>query len=135
MAVKKKEKAAKTPASVTSALKQLSKIKDQTVPLVKQLAKFETKIAALREKIEVQMKKDKLDSVKNSTYGSAYFTKTEYAELDDWNKFISYVVKNKAWDLLTQKVSTTAFRERLAAKKKVAGVSKGTRKTLTVRLK
>lgn len=66
------------------------------------------------------------------TKGTVSMTEAEVPTVKDWDKFNTYVLKNKALDLLQRRVSTTAWRDRLEAGQKVPGVEKFTKYSLRV---
>jgi hypothetical protein len=56
------------------------------------------------------------------------------ANVEDWDAFGAYIVKNKLLHLLQRRVSDPAYRELLDAGKKVPGVQPFTKKRLNLRV-
>jgi len=114
---------------------------DQMVRLKKQIQLDENKLKEKKQRYE-EMSDDLLNNFNkqdlngaSGKLGSVSVTKTIVPDVEDWNKFFSYVHRNKAFDMLQRRVSVSAFRERLEAGKKVPGVVPFTKVDIRLNMK
>lgn len=111
----------KFPKSLPDCIKRLRKLQDAVDEVRIKCGPMIAEEEALREFILENFKKTELDGA--SAHGiSLSITKTTAPTMEDFQKFIAFVVKTKSYDLLQHSVNTPAWRERLAAKKQVPGV-------------
>jgi len=65
--------------------------------------------------------KDDIDGAKGKT-GIAGIAKTSHPQIKDLRKFRKYLIKNKAWDLLQNRIASRAYFDRLEEGESVPGV-------------
>lgn len=91
--------------------------------------RLKEKYDAQEAKLWAQMDKEKTLSVKGSC-GLAYVSETVVPSVVDFDKALVWIVKHKAWDMLTRKIKSDSWRERLAASKKpIPGISSFTNRS------
>lgn len=90
--------------------------------------KIEQEEAQLMEHLEKEGLKKAAGAKASVSIGSAVV-----ADVQDWDAFWSYIIKNKYTHLLQRRVSEPAYRELLDAGKKVPGVVPFTKRRLNVR--
>lgn len=107
----------------------LTKLINETHRLKERIAKAEAKIKPLKDqekenlqKIKQLMGKGKVRSQKTNL-AHVYLSHNERPIIEDYSKFIAYVKRYNAWDMLPRSLSAKAVKERLEAGKKVSGVS------------
>jgi hypothetical protein len=66
-------------------------------------------------------------------HASVSITSTVVANVEDWDAFGAYILKNKLLHMLQRRVSDPAYRELLDAGKKVPGVQPFNKKRLNLR--
>lgn len=79
------------------------------------------KEAELEKHLLDTFSKTDLDGAKGKK-ATAGVSRNTVPSVKDWDKLYAYVKKTGAWDMLQRRVSATAYRERLDAKKVVPGV-------------
>ena len=79
-----------------------------------------------------RMEKEGLDKM-SGTKASLSISATVTANVEDWDAFYAYILKNKYTHLLQRRVSDPAYRELVESGKKVAGVTPFVKKRLNVR--
>jgi len=94
-----------------------------------EINKIEVKKQKLKDKYTImetallkEFTKDELMTSAGGKIGKVNITKPKVPNVVSWDKFYKYVARNKAFDMLQRKVSTTAWKERLAQGKKVPGI-------------
>ena len=75
----------------------------------------------LKEFILATFDKGSLDGAKGKLATAGVVRKT-VATVNDWEAVYKYIAKNKAFELLQQRISDSAYRERLEAKEVVPGI-------------
>lgn len=111
------------------------KIKAQSVIMKKEevkLNKLKALYAAKEEEIFKLFPKEKLIGA-HGKMGSVTIDKKDYPTVEDWDQVYKYISRNKAFDMLQKRLSSTAVNERWAAGKKVPGVGKFTKTTLKLK--
>jgi hypothetical protein len=103
-----------------------AKVKDEVTTLKNKLDKLEAYL-------KTQMDAQGLTSFK-SDYGTAFLTTTDYANVADWDKLLTFVRENEAYDMLTKSVSKTAVRGYIDETKTIPpGVTYGTKLDVNIR--
>lgn len=122
---KPKPKTYKFPATIGACVDKLFAL-DQTIDHIQKKADRELKplkdeYAALEEHLIQTIPKEKLNGAVGKK-ATVQLDHPEFPNVKNWPKLYAYIVKNKAWDLLQKRVSSTACRERWSAKKVIPGV-------------
>jgi len=107
----------------------------RTEQLTKKLASFDPKIRTLEKKLaKLKAKREiaeqrllkglKKLGMESARFGNATYTRrtTEFLNIEDPKRFRAFVIKTQGYDLLQQRVSSTAVRERQAQGVKVPGI-------------
>lgn len=103
-----------------------AKVKDEVTTLKNKLDKLEAYL-------KTQMDAQGLTSFK-SDFGTAFLTTTDYANVADWDKLLTFVRENEAYDMLTKSVSKTAVRGYIDETKTIPpGVTYGTKLDVNIR--
>ena len=103
-----------------------AKVKDEVTTLKNKLDKLEAYL-------KTQMDAQGLTSFK-SDYGTAFLTTTDYANVADWDKLLTFVRENEAYDMLTKSVSKTAVRGYIDETKTIPpGITYGTKLEVNIR--
>ena len=103
-----------------------AKVKDEVTTVKNKLDKLEAYL-------KTQMDAQGLTSFK-SDYGTAFLTTTDYANVADWDKLLTFVRENEAYDMLTKSVSKTAVRGYIDETKTIPpGVTYGTKLDVNIR--
>jgi len=93
---------------------------------IKKLEEKKAKLKAKYKELEDAILKDftKTDLLTGAAgkQGKISISKQRVPKVVSWDKFYKYVGRNKAYDMLPRKVSSTAWKERLEAGKKVPGI-------------
>lgn len=99
-----------------------------------EIKKLEEQKHAIEEAIQAQMKAAGLDQARGSLATASVSTK-QVANVSDWDKFYTYIGRNKAFHLLQRRVSDTAWREEVESRKGKAlpGVEAFTKTSLNLR--
>jgi hypothetical protein len=113
------------------------KLRDQKAAIEGEVKGKLTDLVAKMNKLEAylktQMDAQGLTSFK-SEYGTAFLTTTDYASVADWDKLLTFVRENEAYDMLTKSVSKTAVRSHIDEKKTIPpGVNYGTKLEVNIR--
>lgn len=115
----------KLPKTLGEAADLLYKTKEKRLAaqkVVEQLADEET---ALKEHIIKTLPKSKASGVAGKVARVSTYNE-EVNQVEDWDKFYTYVHKHKAYELLQRRVSNQAVEERLEAGEKLPGFKKFT---------
>lgn len=126
---------------IGTKIDQLQKIKlkmDEVDVEIKKLEvkkeKIKVKYTAKEDEIWNSFTKEELDGAFGKI-ASVEIKKEIFPSVKDWTKFYAYIAKNKAWDMLQKRTSSTAYRDRLRDGKKIPGVEKFTKVTLKLKAK
>lgn len=84
----------------------------------------------LHDKAVETLKKVDLPRGDYPELGYAKIVEEDMGNVNDWNKFYKYIVKNDAWDLLQKRVGQTAYRERKEAGVKIPGTDNFVKESL-----
>jgi hypothetical protein len=103
-----------------------AEVKAETKKIVEKMDKFE---AWLKEQADAQG----VTSFKTK-HGTAFLKTTDYANVENWDAALAFVLENNAFDLLNKAVSKVAVRGYIEANKAVPpGVNYGTKIEVEVR--
>lgn len=97
-----------------------------------QLKKLEAEYTKYNDQLLVVMQKSKLSSAKTKS-GTAIVNEQRLPQIKDRAKFWKYVREHKAFDLVQNRISSTAYFERLEDGEKVPGVDIFTKKSVSIR--
>lgn len=111
----------KMPTTLGATIDLLWKLREERKAIETQVAEVKKQEAAVEAHLMNNFDKSGLDGAKGK-FGLATLKRSTVADVTDWPAFHAYIGKQKAWDLLQQRASTTGLRERWAAGKTVPGV-------------
>ncbi len=118
--------------TVGALIDQIWAAREEKRRLEAQIKEVETTIADINEQLMERLEAEGLDKASGSKATVSVSTNT-VANVDDWDAFWAYIIKNKFTHLLQRRVSDPAYRELLEAGKKVPGVQPFVKRTLNVR--
>jgi len=126
-----------TTPNVGDVIRTYMKLRDQKAVIEGEVKGKLTDLVAKMNKLEAylktQMDAQGLTSFK-SEFGTAFLTTTDYASVADWDKLLTFVRENEAYDMLTKSVSKTAVRSHIDEKKTIPpGVNYGTKLEVNIR--
>lgn len=126
-----------TTPNIGDVIRTYMKLRDQKTAVeakVKdELTTLKSKMDKLEAYLKTQMDAQGLTSFK-SDYGTAFLTTTDYANVADWDKLLTFVRENEAYDMLTKSVSKTAVRGYIDETKTIPpGVTYGTKLDVNIR--
>ena len=97
------------------------------------LVGIKEQMSKLEAWIKIQADQQGVTSFKTNA-GTAYVSTVDFANVADWDAVLSYVLDNKAYDMLEKRVSKIAVRGYIEAHKAVpAGINYGTKLEINVR--
>lgn len=135
-AVKKAPRARATPASKEPTIGEdgelLFTLRDRKRALEAEVKALEDQAKEVEERLLKSMDFAGVDKFSTSR-GTLSISSSVVADVQDWEAFGAYVIKNKFLHLLQRRVSDPAYRELLESGKKVPGVLPFTKKRLNVR--
>lgn len=85
------------------------------------IAPLQAKFKKLEDELFEEVTKDELEGATGKT-AKIDIKRDTVASVSDWEAFCKYLIRNKAFDLITRKVSNPAYRARLEAGKQVPGL-------------
>lgn len=118
--------------SLGALIDQMWAVREEKRKLEEQIKEVEGRLGELDEKLQERLAADGLDKA-TGTKASVSVTTTVTADVQDWDKFWTYIIKNKYTQLLQRRVSDPAYRELLDAGKKVPGVQPFVKKRVNLR--
>lgn len=125
--------AAKTRAPTVGALiDQFWAAREEKRRLEAQVKEVETKIAEVQEALFERLDAEGLSKATGSKATLSVSTNT-VADVQDWDAFWAFIIKNKYTHMLQRRVSDPAYRELLEAGKKVPGVEPFIKRSLNLR--
>ncbi len=122
----------KNTPSLGALIDQMWAVREEKRKLEEQLKEVEVRLGELDAKLQERLAADGLDKA-TGTKASVSVTTTVTADVQDWDTFWGYVIKNKYTHLLQRRVSDPAYRELLDAGKKVPGVQPFLKKRVNLR--
>jgi len=122
----------KNVPSLGALIDQMWAVREEKRKLEEQLKEVEGRLSELDTKLQERLASDGLDKA-TGTKASVSVTTTVTADVQDWDTFWGYVIKNKYTHLLQRRVSDPAYRELLDAGKKVPGVQPFLKKRVNLR--
>jgi hypothetical protein len=89
----------------------------------------------LIEKYLKQIMDDRgITQIKSDKFGTAFLTTTDYANVENWDSLLEFVISNERYEMLQKSVTKTAVREYIQEHKAVPpGVSYGTKIDVSIR--
>lgn len=111
----------KFPKTLGECVDRAYKLRAQRLELERKADTIKSEESALKDHVLESFNKADIEGARGKVATASITTKT-VAQVEDWDKFYAYIHKNKAYEMLQRRVSDTAFRERLEAKKTVPGV-------------
>ena len=125
--------AVKTRApSVGAVIDQIWATREEKRRLEAQVKETSLKIEELETTLMERLEKEGLEKAAGSKASVSIGTSV-VADVQDWDAFWVYILKNKYTHLLQRRVSEPAYRELLDAGKKVPGVQPFTKRKLNIR--
>ena len=126
---------------MTKQTKAVGALIDQLYTLRADIRELNNTVNTLKQqKDELELKLiEMLDALgtdqSRSDLATATITETVVPNVEDWEAFYRYVSREKAFFLLERRVSSTAYRDTLQARKgrKLPGVESFTKRTLSLR--
>ena len=124
-------------ANVGDVIRTYMKLREQKAAIEaqtkEQLVGLKHKLDKLEAYLKAQMDAQGLTSFK-SDFGTAFLTTTDYANVDDWDKTLTFIRDNEAFDMLEKRVSKIAVRGYIEENKAVPpGVTYGTKLEVNIR--
>lgn len=96
--------------------------KDLSIAKAEKVVKdLKTERRRLETKALKAFDKDDIDGAKGKS-GIANIRETRHPQIKDRRKFMKYLLKNKAWDLLQNRIASRAYFDRLEEGESVPGV-------------
>jgi len=89
------------------------------------------KLDAETDLIDYMIKENMKSTTRDAATGGYTLKQTNVPSVVDWGKLDAYILRYKALDMLQRRVSSTAWRERMEAGKKVPGIDVYTKYSLT----
>lgn len=75
-----------------------------------------------------------ITQIKSNTYGTAFLTTTDYANVENWDALLNFITTNSHYEMLQKAVTKTAVREYIESYKAVPpGVNYGTKIDVSIR--
>lgn len=135
-AVKTATKTAKAAAPEVSTLGKdiddLFQLREKKRKLESAIKDIEGQASLIEERLMENMEKNGVERT-TGKLGTASITSSVVANVEDWDAFGAYIIKNKLLHLLQRRVSDPAYRELLDAGKKVPGTQPFNKKRLNLR--
>ena len=120
--VKRKAPHVRIPKSLALCADKLVALKEKKSALNKEMAKLDEQIAQFREHLIRSLPKVKASGVQGKL-AFVYIEEKEVVGVTDWTKCYAYMHRMRAPELLQKRVNEAAVKERLAAGKKVPGIT------------
>ena len=126
-----------TTPNIGDVIRTYMKLRDQKAAIEGKVKTDLTTIKGKMDKLEAylktQMDAQGLTSFK-SDFGTAFLTTTDYANVEDWDKTLTFIRDNEAFDMLEKRVSKIAVRGYIEENKAVPpGVTYGTKLEVNIR--
>jgi hypothetical protein len=126
-----------TAPNIGDVIRTYMKLRDQKAAIEGRVKTDLTTIKGKMDKLEAylkaQMDAQGLTSFK-SDFGTAFLTTTDYANVEDWDKTLTFIRDNEAFDMLEKRVSKIAVRGYIEENKAVPpGVTYGTKLEVNIR--
>ena len=118
--------------AVGATIDQIWAVREEKRNLEAQVKEASARIEELETQLMERLEKEGLDKA-TGTKASVSIGTSVVADVQDWDSFWAYILKNKYTHLLQRRVSEPAYRELLDAGKKVPGVQPFTKRKLNVR--
>jgi hypothetical protein len=118
--------------SVGATIDQIWAVREEKRNLEAQVKEVSAKIEELEGQLMERLEKEGLEKAAG-TKASVSIGSSVVADVQDWDSFWAYILKNKYTHLLQRRVSEPAYRELLDAGKKVPGVQPFTKRKLNIR--
>lgn len=135
-ATKPATKTAKAAAPEVSTLGKdiddLFQLREKKRKLESAIKDIEGQASLIEERLMENMEKNGVERT-TGKLGTVSITSSVVANVEDWDLFGAYILKNKLLHMLQRRVSDPAYRELLDAGKKVPGVTPFNKKRLNLR--
>lgn len=132
MATTAKTAAKARPATTGSIIDKLWAARESKRLLEVQIKEVGVQIEDIETALMERLGAEGLEKATGSK-ASVSITSSVNADVQDWDTFWTFIIKNKYSQLLQRRVSEPAYRELLEAGKKVPGVQPFTKKKLNLR--
>ncbi len=110
---------------------QVYKLQQQRDVIRLKVGKLDEQIDQLKDKLLAATDKESLSTVKTKL-AKTVIRETVVPTVEDFDQLLAYIRKHKAWELLTKRVASEAYRERVEAGERVPGVKPFHKITLSV---
>lgn len=120
------------PPSLGAVIDNIWAVREEKRRLESDLREVETKISELEEQLMERLEAEGLDKATGSKATVSVSANT-VAQVNDWDEFWKFVIKNRYTHLLQRRVSDPAYRELLEQGKKVPGVEPFIKRRLNLR--
>lgn len=113
----------KPPKTMGACIDLLYKWEQERAVIARQVKEMQAKERALTNHIFDTFSKDDLNGAAGKVAKISIIRK-DVPTPKDWPKIYTYIAKNKAWELLQKRLSSTAVKERWNAGKSIPGIDK-----------
>lgn len=120
------------PASTGSLIDRLWATREEKRRIEAELKEVDESIKAQEETLMLSLDSEGLEKATGKK-ASVSVSSSVSADVQDWDEFWKYILKNKFTHLLQRRVSDPAYRELLEAGKKVPGVQPFPKRRLNLR--
>lgn len=121
----------KFPKAMGACADRLFELREKRLEEQKKVDLIEAEEKAIKEHIIQNLPKSEASGVAGKLARVTVITK-QIPQVQDWDKFYTYVAKTKSFDLLQRRLTDTAVKERWEAGKKVPGVESFNAVTLSI---
>lgn len=108
--------------SIGAQIDQLKKKDDEIDAAEGKVKKLRQQRAKLESTLLKSFDKDDIDGAKGK-HGVASIKRRSFPSIKQRKKFLRYVIKNRAWDLFQNRISSTAYFDRLEEGESIPGVN------------
>lgn len=122
----------KTVPTIGKLIDKVFTLRHKKADLEASVKDVEGKIADLNSEIMELMQAAGMERT-STKMGTCSLNSTTVAQVEDWDKFLAYIYKNKFGHLLQRRVSDPAWRELIEQGKKVPGTQPFIKKSLGYR--
>lgn len=123
-----------TSKPVNSLISNLAKVKAEITELNKQVKKLTERRDLLESELIAAMKETGVDQLRNDV-ATVSLTETDLPQVEDWDRFYNFILRNKALYLLERRPASKAYREMLEMRKgrAIPGVKTFTKTGISLR--
>lgn len=122
----------KFPKPLGGCADELYKIRERRLAAQKVVDEIQEQETALENHIIEVLPKSEASGVAGKV-AQANIEMKHIPTVDDWDKFRTYIVKHKAWDMITKRVGSRAILDRMDAGETVPGIKMFNKVTVKLR--